>query len=210
MSFFAHVCFPGIHSRYQHSMYARRAGVPVLRPADAVSGFGAHGTHSSGQPSLFASPHRPHWYSFTSAAFLKEGFVLSIGRFLGRWDIAPCVIASFLKVCVNRVPSALCDPLEQHAVDELLQLAVKGGDIDGQVLAYLELAQVGLLKGVSLPLDSLKAGAVLSDSESNCNLLQFHNAKQLSAWCLHHICTNYNSICRKFPKDMKAMSPGTE
>uniref|UniRef100_A0A7N9AW27 Rho-related BTB domain-containing protein 1 n=1 Tax=Mastacembelus armatus TaxID=205130 RepID=A0A7N9AW27_9TELE len=65
---------------------------------------------------------------------------------------------------------------EQHAVDELLQLAVKGVDIDGQVLAYLELAQ-------------------------------FHNAKQLSAWCLHHICTNYNSICRKFPKDMKAISP---
>ncbi|CAL8346750.1 unnamed protein product [Lota lota] len=64
---------------------------------------------------------------------------------------------------------------EQHAVDELLQLAVKGIDIDGQVLAYLELAQ-------------------------------FHNAQQLSAWCLHHICTNYNSICRKFPKDMKAMS----
>lgn len=40
--------------------------------------------------------------------------------------------------------------------------------------------------------------------------LQFHNGKQLSAWCLHHICTNYNSICRKFPKDMKAMSPGTD
>lgn len=39
--------------------------------------------------------------------------------------------------------------------------------------------------------------------------LQFHNAKQLSAWCLHHICTNYNSICRKFPKDMKVMSAGT-
>uniref|UniRef100_A0AAR2KA63 Rho-related BTB domain-containing protein 1 n=1 Tax=Pygocentrus nattereri TaxID=42514 RepID=A0AAR2KA63_PYGNA len=65
---------------------------------------------------------------------------------------------------------------EQHAVEELLQWAVKGADIDGQVLAYLEMAQ-------------------------------FHNAKQLSAWCLHHICTNYNSICRKFPKDMKAMSP---
>ncbi|KAI4821365.1 hypothetical protein KUCAC02_029299, partial [Chaenocephalus aceratus] len=30
---------------------------------------------------------------------------------------------------------------EQHAVDELLQLSAKGGDIDGQVLAYLELAQ---------------------------------------------------------------------
>ncbi|XP_062874052.1 rho related BTB domain containing 4 isoform X2 [Trichomycterus rosablanca] len=65
---------------------------------------------------------------------------------------------------------------EQHAVEELLKWAVKGADIDGQVLAYLELAQ-------------------------------FHNGKQLSAWCLHHICTNYNSVCRKFPKDMKAMSP---
>ncbi|XP_026994150.1 rho related BTB domain containing 4 isoform X1 [Tachysurus fulvidraco] len=65
---------------------------------------------------------------------------------------------------------------EQHAVEELLQWAVKGADIDGQVLAYLEMAQ-------------------------------FHNAKQLSAWCLHHICTNYNSVCRKFPKDMKNMSP---
>uniref|UniRef100_A0A671RH16 Rho-related BTB domain-containing protein 1 n=1 Tax=Sinocyclocheilus anshuiensis TaxID=1608454 RepID=A0A671RH16_9TELE len=65
---------------------------------------------------------------------------------------------------------------EQHAVEELLQLSVKGVDIDGHVLAYLEMAQ-------------------------------FHNAKQLSAWCLHHICTNYNSVCRKFPKDMKTMSP---
>nr|XP_023674092.1 rho-related BTB domain-containing protein 2-like isoform X1 [Paramormyrops kingsleyae]XP_023674093.1 rho-related BTB domain-containing protein 2-like isoform X1 [Paramormyrops kingsleyae]XP_023674095.1 rho-related BTB domain-containing protein 2-like isoform X1 [Paramormyrops kingsleyae] len=65
---------------------------------------------------------------------------------------------------------------EQHAVEELMQLTLKGVDIDGQVLAYLEMAQ-------------------------------FHNAKQLSAWCLHHICTNYNSVCRKFPKEMKAMSP---
>ncbi|KAJ8263006.1 hypothetical protein COCON_G00154630 [Conger conger] len=65
---------------------------------------------------------------------------------------------------------------EQHAVEELLQTAITGVDIDGQVLAYLETAQ-------------------------------FHNARQLSAWCLHHICTNYNSVCRKFPKDMKAMSP---
>uniref|UniRef100_A0A8D0CK34 Rho-related BTB domain-containing protein 1 n=1 Tax=Scleropages formosus TaxID=113540 RepID=A0A8D0CK34_SCLFO len=37
-------------------------------------------------------------------------------------------------------------------------------------------------------------------------MAQFHNAKQLSSWCLHHICTNYNSVCRKFPKEMKAMS----
>lgn len=36
----------------------------------------------------------------------------------------------------------ICASPEQHAADELLQLAVKGGDIDGQALAYLEVAQV--------------------------------------------------------------------
>ncbi|XP_072434422.1 rho-related BTB domain-containing protein 1-like isoform X3 [Chiloscyllium punctatum] len=36
---------------------------------------------------------------------------------------------------------------------------------------------------------------------------QLHSARQLAAWCLHHICTNYNSICRKFPKEMRHMSP---
>lgn len=36
----------------------------------------------------------------------------------------------------------ICASSELHAADELLQSAVKGGDIDGQVLAYLEVAQV--------------------------------------------------------------------
>ncbi|XP_063165720.1 rho-related BTB domain-containing protein 2-like isoform X2 [Candoia aspera] len=38
-------------------------------------------------------------------------------------------------------------------------------------------------------------------------MTQFHNALQLAAWCLHYICTNYNSVCRRFPREMKAMSP---
>ncbi|XP_043920384.1 rho-related BTB domain-containing protein 2-like [Protopterus annectens] len=38
-------------------------------------------------------------------------------------------------------------------------------------------------------------------------MAQFHNSKQLANWCLHHICTNYNSICRRFPREMKYMSP---
>ncbi|XP_030057901.1 rho-related BTB domain-containing protein 2 isoform X1 [Microcaecilia unicolor] len=37
-------------------------------------------------------------------------------------------------------------------------------------------------------------------------LAQFHCAHQLADWCLHHICTNYNNVCRKFPRDMKCMS----
>uniref|UniRef100_A0A8C5MA09 Rho-related BTB domain-containing protein 1 n=2 Tax=Leptobrachium leishanense TaxID=445787 RepID=A0A8C5MA09_9ANUR len=37
-------------------------------------------------------------------------------------------------------------------------------------------------------------------------LAQFHNAHQLAAWCLHHVCTNYNSVCSKFRKDIKSKS----
>ncbi|KAI1904981.1 hypothetical protein AGOR_G00011260 [Albula goreensis] len=39
------------------------------------------------------------------------------------------------------------------------------------------------------------------------DVAQFHCAYQLTDWCLHHICTNYNSVCRKFPRDMRAKSP---
>ncbi|KAL4617457.1 rho-related BTB domain-containing protein 1-like isoform X1 [Arapaima gigas] len=85
------------------------------------------------------------------------------------------LIALANRLCLPRLVALT----EQHAVEELLQLAASGEDIDGQVLTYLEMAQ-------------------------------FHNAKQLSSWCLHHICTNYNSVCRKFPKDMKAMSPDNQ
>ncbi|XP_068800072.1 rho-related BTB domain-containing protein 2-like isoform X3 [Struthio camelus] len=38
-------------------------------------------------------------------------------------------------------------------------------------------------------------------------MTQVHNARQLAAWCLHYICTNYNSVCRRFPREMKFMSP---
>uniref|UniRef100_A0A8C5QL29 BTB domain-containing protein n=1 Tax=Leptobrachium leishanense TaxID=445787 RepID=A0A8C5QL29_9ANUR len=40
------------------------------------------------------------------------------------------------------------------------------------------------------------------------DIAQFHNAKQLADWCLHFICTNYNAVCRKFPREMKYMLPG--
>lgn len=37
---------------------------------------------------------------------------------------------------------------------------------------------------------------------------QFHNANQLAAWCLHHICTHYNRICANYRKEIKSKSPG--
>ncbi|MFT7805787.1 rho-related BTB domain-containing protein 1-like [Arapaima gigas] len=39
------------------------------------------------------------------------------------------------------------------------------------------------------------------------DLAQFHNANQLAAWCLHHICTHYNTICSKYRKEIKSKSP---
>ncbi|KPP60007.1 rho-related BTB domain-containing protein 1-like, partial [Scleropages formosus] len=38
-------------------------------------------------------------------------------------------------------------------------------------------------------------------------LAQFHNANQLAAWCLHHICTHYNTICSKYRKEIKSKLP---
>ncbi|XP_012694691.1 rho-related BTB domain-containing protein 1 isoform X1 [Clupea harengus] len=37
-------------------------------------------------------------------------------------------------------------------------------------------------------------------------LAQFHNANQLAAWCLHHICTHYNSVCANYRKEIKCKS----
>ncbi|XP_004645939.1 rho-related BTB domain-containing protein 1 isoform X2 [Octodon degus] len=52
------------------------------------------------------------------------------------------------------------------------------------------------------------ASGVSIDGEvlSYLELAQFHNANQLAAWCLHHICTNYNSVCSKFRKEIKSKS----
>ncbi|KAK6306428.1 hypothetical protein J4Q44_G00233530 [Coregonus suidteri] len=97
---------------------------------------------------------------------------LYTGRFCSRTDLD----AMELIVLANR----LCLPhlvalTELYTVTVLMEAAMMGADIDGDVLVYLEMAQ-------------------------------FHCAQQLSGWCLHHICTNYNSVCRKFPRDMKAKS----
>lgn len=55
-----------------------------------------------------------------------------------------------IRVAVNiELIINICASSEQHAADELIQLAVKGGDIDGQVLAYLEVAQVRPDTGLS-------------------------------------------------------------
>ncbi|KAJ8263160.1 hypothetical protein COCON_G00156170 [Conger conger] len=98
---------------------------------------------------------------------------LYTGRFCSRPDLD----AMELIVLANR----LCLPhlvalTELYTVTVLMEAAMMGADIDGDVLVYLEMAQ-------------------------------FHCAHQLTNWCLHHICTNYNSVCRKFPRDMKAKSP---
>jgi len=36
---------------------------------------------------------------------------------------------------------------------------------------------------------------------------QLHNADQLSDWCLHYLATNYDQLCKRFPKQVRAMHP---
>ncbi|XP_039222175.1 rho-related BTB domain-containing protein 1 isoform X1 [Crotalus tigris] len=56
------------------------------------------------------------------------------------------------------------------------------------------------------------ASGVCIDGEVLCvlEIAQFHNAKQLAAWCLHYICTNYNSVCSKFRREIKMKSPDNQ
>uniref|UniRef100_A0A8C7GJ77 Rho-related BTB domain-containing protein 1 n=1 Tax=Oncorhynchus kisutch TaxID=8019 RepID=A0A8C7GJ77_ONCKI len=91
---------------------------------------------------------------------------LYTGRFCSRTDLD----AMELIVLANR----LCLPhlvalTELYTVTVLMEAAMMGADIDGDVYIYLILG-----------------------------------------WCLHHICTNYNSVCRKFPRDMKAKSTNNQ
>ncbi|KAJ4942212.1 hypothetical protein JOQ06_012078 [Pogonophryne albipinna] len=55
-----------------------------------------------------------------------------------------------------------------------------------------------------------EAGMIGADIDGDVlvylDMAQFHGAQQLTGWCLHHICTNYNSVCRKFPREMKSKS----
>ncbi|KAM7104074.1 rho-related BTB domain-containing protein 1 isoform 4-T5 [Ciconia maguari] len=53
---------------------------------------------------------------------------------------------------------------------------------------------------------SMSGIAIDGEVLSYLELAQFHNANQLAAWCLHYICTNYNSVCSKFRKEIKAKS----
>lgn len=93
-------------------------------------------------------------------------------------------------------------------MDELLRAFMQRVEIDEQVLIYLEMTQVhggsqGDTGGRGLP------GGCRQWPLCSPSCLQFHNAQQLAAWCLHYICTNYNRVCRRFPREMKFMSPGT-
>ncbi|XP_072727377.1 rho-related BTB domain-containing protein 1 isoform X2 [Ciconia boyciana] len=53
---------------------------------------------------------------------------------------------------------------------------------------------------------SMSGIAIDGEVLSYLELAQFHNANQLAAWCLHYVCTNYNSVCSKFRKEIKAKS----
>jgi len=50
---------------------------------------------------------------------------------------------------------------------------------------------------------------VYSAALASYHLAQFHNAPQLSAWCIHFMAINYNALCREQGKEMKVLEDST-
>ncbi|XP_075924465.1 rho-related BTB domain-containing protein 1-like isoform X3 [Petromyzon marinus] len=58
----------------------------------------------------------------------------------------------------------------------------------------------------------------LSDANKDINrevlisleLTQLHNAERLAGWLRHHVCTNFNTVCREYPVKMMKMSAEEE
>ncbi|XP_015275262.1 PREDICTED: rho-related BTB domain-containing protein 2-like [Gekko japonicus] len=92
------------------------------------------------------------------------------------------------------VPSADLDAMELLVLTDRLCLS--------RLQALTEQYAVDELVQASLQQVEIDAQVILY-----LEMTQFHNARQLAAWCLHYICTNYNSVCRRFPREMKCMSP---
>ncbi|XP_060103214.1 rho-related BTB domain-containing protein 2-like [Heteronotia binoei] len=92
------------------------------------------------------------------------------------------------------VPSAELDAMELLVLTDRLCLT--------RLQALTEQYAVDELVQASLQQVEIDAQVILY-----LEMTQFHNARQLAAWCLHYICTNYNSVCRRFPREMKCMSP---
>ncbi|KAK6621940.1 hypothetical protein RUM44_001747 [Polyplax serrata] len=53
-----------------------------------------------------------------------------------------------------------------------------------------------------------------NDTLENCLRLlepcKLHNADQLADWCLNYLCTNYDKLCKKYPKLLKGLHPDNQ
>ncbi|NXC22827.1 RHBT2 protein, partial [Corythaeola cristata] len=133
--------------------------------------------HAMGQQALACLPWG-FWSHFVALPYTSKSCMRAVLEYLytGQFSSSPDLDDMKLIILANR----LCLP---HLVALTEQYTVTG---------LMEAAQM------MVDID----GDVLVFLE----LAQFHCAYQLADWCLHHICTNYNNVCRKFPRDMKAMS----
>ncbi|XP_075772218.1 rho-related BTB domain-containing protein 2-like [Pelodiscus sinensis] len=128
---------------------------------------------------MFCGHFRESYSTEVSLPGTKCACLRAVLEFLytGHFTPTPDLDASDLLVLTNR----LCLPR--------LQALTEQHAVDELLRAYVQ--QVEIDEQVIIYLE----------------MTQFHNAQQLAAWCLHFICTNYNSICRRFPREMKRMSP---
>lgn len=129
------------------------------------------------------------------AAMFGGSFVESANREVHLPNINKMSMQAVLEYLYTKQlsPNLDLDPLELIALANRFCLTHLVALVEQHAVQELTKAAVS---GVSID------GEVLSYLE----LAQFHNANQLAAWCLHHICTNYNSVCSKFRKEIKSKS----
>lgn len=107
-------------------------------------------------------------------------------------------------VCV-RVCATACTPVEVRGIARVRPLLPPQSPRDEILLSSFGNAYLYLLSHATGPLPGFSKQSL---TPLLVLFLQFHNANQLAAWCLHHICTNYNSVCSKFRKEIKSKSAG--
>ncbi|XP_065339074.1 rho-related BTB domain-containing protein 1 isoform X3 [Cloeon dipterum] len=96
-----------------------------------------------------------------------------------------------------------CPPgLSKHRCVDLLELANR--------LCLPRLTSLVETKLVREMQKAVDAGSPEDITDTCLKLLEpckLHNADQLADWCMNHLCTNYNKICKSLPKLLKALHP---
>nr|CAD7425155.1 unnamed protein product [Timema monikensis] len=127
---------------------------------------------------LFPGVHEDTFHKLLVYLYIDDVPTISPARCLGLLELAN-------RLCLPR----LVNLVERRVVEELSRIsAVEGSDVVEHCLRLLEPCKIELEEQVVV-------------------FFQLHNADQLADWCMNHLCTNYNKLCKMSPKLLKGLHP---